>query len=131
MSRGIGLLGLGLVFWFALGCESKTCKVTGTVTLDGQPVPDGEIIFNDVDGQIGPDSGKIKAGKFTMEARPGRKRVEVWAAREVPEKRTPMGPYYQEYIPPAYHGAQSTLSANVAPGTKNHFEYHLKSAGKK
>jgi hypothetical protein len=35
----------------AIGCDHKTVAVTGTVTLDGNPVPGGTIYF-DVGGEI-------------------------------------------------------------------------------
>jgi hypothetical protein len=42
-------------------------SVTGTVTLDGQPLPHGTVGFAPADQAVGqPASGKIKDGKFTM-----------------------------------------------------------------
>src|SRR5437016_5081016 len=68
---------LHMVLLLALGCGSGTCEVTGTVTFDGQPVPHGDIVLNDVEGRLGPDYGKIEDGKFALQAKPGGKRVEI------------------------------------------------------
>jgi hypothetical protein len=47
------------VFWFAfgwivlfVGCSSKTTNLSGVVTIDGQPVRSGFILFQYPDGQV-------------------------------------------------------------------------------
>jgi len=127
MGRMVWLLGIGGLALITLGCGSETCKVTGTVTFDGQPLPEGDIIFNDVQGIHGPEPAKIKNGPFELRARPGDKRVEIRASREVPEKRTPMGPYFEDYIPKWYN-TQSELTAHLTAGSANHLEYPLTSS---
>jgi hypothetical protein len=122
----VWLLAFGSLASLALGCGSETCKVTGTVTLDGQPVPDGDILFHDFQGAHGPEHAKIKDGRFELRARPGDKRVEIRASREVPEKRTPMGPYFEDYIPKQYN-TKSNLTAHITRNDENHLEYPLKS----
>jgi hypothetical protein len=122
-------VGLGLLVVFALGCGSATRRVTGTVTLDGRPVPSGGITFQDVEGRLAPDHGEIKGGRFELRAKPGKKRVEVRASREVPAKKTEMGAYFEDYIPRRYN-AESTLTADVTPGGANHFDFKLE-GGKK
>ncbi len=120
---------LRMVLLLALGCGSGTCEVTGTVTFDGQPVPHGDIVLNDVEGRLGPDYGKIEDGRFALQAKPGRKKVEIRASREVPERKTEMGAYFEDYIPRRYN-AETTLTADVTPGGKNHWDYKLEK-GKK
>jgi hypothetical protein len=124
------LLGFGSVALAALGCGSETCKVTGTVTFDGQLLPAGDIIFNDVQGVHGPEYAKINNGQFGLKVRPGDKRVEIRASREVPEKRTPMGPHVEDYIPSRYYGAQSELTAHITPDGDNRLSYSLTSEKK-
>src|SRR5438128_9818163 len=87
MSRRAQIAFLRMVLLLALGCGSGTCEVTGTVTFDGQPVAHGDILLTDVEGRLGPDYGKIEDGRFVLQAKPGRKRVEIRASREVPDKK--------------------------------------------
>ncbi len=124
MGRRVGTVFWCIVLVLPLGCGSGTCQVTGTVTFDGQPVPEGDIILNDVEGRLGPDYGKIADGRFAFQAKPGRKRVEIRASREVPEKRTEMGVYFEDYIPRRYN-SETILSAEVTPGGKNQWDYKL------
>jgi hypothetical protein len=111
----------------ALGCGAgtpPTYKVTGTVTFDGQPVEDGEILFLPVEKELGPDAGRIRNGAYELRAKAGRKRVEIRAARPVPGQTNPMGPVYADYIPQQYN-ARSTLAADVQPDGPNRFDYKL------
>jgi hypothetical protein len=109
---------------FSLGCGSGNSRVTGTVTFDGKPVSEGVILLNDIKGRLGPDSGSIEGGRFDFEAKPGRKRVEIRASREVPQKRTEMGAYFEDYIPRRYN-SQSILIVEVTPGGKNRWDFQL------
>lgn len=114
------------------GCGAggpKTYTVTGIVSFDGQPVEDGEILFIPAEKHFGPDAGKIVNGAFRFAAKAGVKRVEIRAARDVPGKRTPMGPVREDYIPAGYN-SQSQLTATVDPVGKNHFEFPLLSKKK-
>jgi hypothetical protein len=122
-------VGLSLLVVLALGCGSGACRVTGTVTLDGRPVPQGGITFHDVEGRLAPDHGEIKEGRFELRAKPGKKRVEVRGSREVPAKRTEMGAYFEDYIPRRYN-AESTLTADVSPGGANRFDFQLEGGRK-
>jgi hypothetical protein len=110
------------------GCGSSEFEtVTGTVTFDGQPLPDGDIIFQPSDPKHGPDAGKIIDGKFTLPVRPGSKKVVIRAARLVPGKKGPMGEdAHEDYIPGKYND-DTTLTADVKPGSKNDFSFPLTS----
>jgi len=120
----------------AVGCEgggTKMYTLSGTVTLDGQAVPDGQITFRDAkNGKafVGP----IKDGKYEVKAEPGDMRVEIVAARVVPGKfdtTTNPGvsePVSEMYIPKQYN-VETTLLAKVDGNATLPFE--LKSAGKK
>jgi hypothetical protein len=120
------LLGLCTVTLLALGCGPRPRTVTGVVLIDGNPLPDGDILFIDVLGVYGPEHTKIKDGRFELKVRPGDKRVEIRASREVPEKRTPMGPYFEDYIPNKYN-TQSDLKAHIEADGETHLEFPLKS----
>lgn len=70
----MALCGLLLV-----GCQRSTgVTVTGTVTFNGQPVPDGSITFSPADGKGPSAGGKIENGKYTVsDVPPGEKIVTV------------------------------------------------------
>ena len=74
----------------SLGCDNspRHYPVAGTITLDGKPVPDGEIVFFSVDGGP-PDAGPIEAGSFSMQCVSGTKRVQVTATRDHPTQKVP------------------------------------------
>lgn len=110
------------------GCgKSEFETVTGTVTFDGQPLPDGDILFQPADPKYGPDAGKINDGKFTLPVRPGSRKVEIRAVRMVPGKKGPMGEdAHEDYIPAQYND-NTTLTADVQPGSKNEFSFQLTS----
>lgn len=116
-----------LVLTFSLasaGCGPGgpvTHPVSGNVTFDRQPVPDGDIVFTDPANTAAPGMGKIKDGKYTANITPGKKRVEIRASKMMPlpdgkvgamgEKEMP-----QDYIPAKYNSA-SELEMEVTAGT--------------
>ncbi len=110
------------------GCGKPEFEtVTGTVTFDDQPVPEGDIIFQPADPKYGPDAGKIIDGKFTLQVRPGNRKVIIRATRLVPGKVGPMGEdAHEDYIPEQYN-EKTTLTADVNSGAKNEFTFALKS----
>jgi hypothetical protein len=57
LPRTIYAAGILLVAVAASGCGTKTVKVEGTVTLDGQPVPGAMVIFYPEDG--GPQANAL------------------------------------------------------------------------
>src|SRR2546428_8448163 len=125
-----------LVFWglvtgaclAAQGCgdaEPKTYPVSGTVSLDGRPLEEGDIYFYPLDPNISADAGKIKAGQFAFRTKAGKKRVEIRASRVVPGKQTPMGgPVRAEFLPPRYN-TQTTLTAEIPAHDQNRLDFPL------
>jgi hypothetical protein len=118
----------------ACGCSSGPAfyDVTGTVQCDGKPVEDGEIIFVAEDNASTPAAGKIQNGAYQLRIPAGKKKVKIAASRKLPGKGA-MGEdfVYQSYIPPRYND-QTTLEAEVGPGSANQFNFKLdsKPAGK-
>jgi hypothetical protein len=102
-------VGLLAAVFCAAGCGGpKMVKVSGRVTLDGKDLPDGEIILVPDDPKQGPDAGKITDGRFELMARPGPKKVEIRASRELPPiKDKAMGgagiPQFESIIPQKYN----------------------------
>jgi hypothetical protein len=110
----------------------ETLSVTGTVTFDGTPVADGEIVFRDSAGQTRSCGGLITGGKFTFDSSPGSKKVEITARREVPGKMDTSNPgeevpLMEQYIPDTYN-EKTTLTADVS-ADKTTFDFELKSGG--
>jgi hypothetical protein len=77
----VGLLVLGclvLAFWVRRGSEPW---VTGTVKLDGRPLPRGSIALIPIEGTPGPGGGGgiSKEGKYEINKglRPGKYQVEI------------------------------------------------------
>jgi hypothetical protein len=124
MRRILCLVGLALAAAPLAGCGSgaRTYEVTGEVTFDGQPVPEGDILFAPDDPSLAPEGGKIKGGRYQLRAKAGRYRVEVRASR--PGKPGPMGPVYESYIPEEYNN-KTTLRRTVSPDRPNQFDFAL------
>ena len=103
----------------------RLVPVTGTVSYDGKPLPDGDIMFVPADKSVGPEATKIKDGKYSFKAREGKNRVEVTASRPVPGKKGPMGEdAFKSYIPTKYN-QKSELTAEVSAGSTSH-QFELK-----
>jgi hypothetical protein len=132
MRSMVTLAGLALV-GLLVGCSSEPprYKVTGTVTLDGKSVPEGDIHFRSTDGRWGAEVGKIQDGRFELMAMAGTKRVEISASRVIPGGARGGGgePVPEEYIPEEYN-AQSKLQAEVKAPGPNAFEFNLTSRKK-
>jgi hypothetical protein len=107
-----------------VGCGSgaKTGEVTGTVTLDGNPVPGLEVNFVPIDISLGTTAtGYTQAsGQYELFL-PGKK------------TKTPVGDYTVRIVAaevdepggspiriPARYNVQSQLKATVAPGAQTH-----------
>jgi len=110
-----------------LGCSSKPASpiplknVTGTVTLNGDPLPAGSITFMPVAG-TNSCTGEIVDGKFTLStfskddgAPPGEYKVAVTAWTTPPE----MGVEGVPAIPKQYFDANTSgLSATISEDAK-------------
>jgi hypothetical protein len=99
-NRGIALLlAVGLAALPFTGCGgSGRVSVSGRVTVDGKPVPEGSITFIPEKGNPGPTAGgAIRDGSYKIDARKGpmtgKHRMEVHAVartgRSIPDPRSP------------------------------------------
>lgn len=130
MHHWIGLL--VCISCMAIGCGDAgptMFPVAGTVSLDGAPIAEGDIIFLDADPSIAPDGGKIENGQFKMQAKPGKKRVEIRASRleKLPSGQAgAMGETeaYVDYIPARYN-LNTELTADVQESGENQFDFPL------
>ena len=115
------LLAVGAVFISGCNNGPKHYPVAGTVTLDGVPLSDGEIIFFPIpDGP--PDSGLLEDGTFSLMCLPGEKRVQVTAVRDHPTKKVAgfspgqWIPAPVNFVPDRYRGKDSELTIDIPRG---------------
>ena len=109
-----------------IGCESpdesrlpSRDKVTGTVTLDGQPVDNGSItFFSEKDAAQGIQaSASIKDGKYEILVTPGLKQVKI---SQTVETR----PHLFENLIPEKYNSKTELDADVSQENRQ-FNYEL------
>ena len=129
---------LGLTIVLLLGCGSSDGRheLEGTVTLDGEPLREGSIVFQPMPGTQSPTAGApIRDGRFEVAAgggaHPGEFRVEITAIRGTGKRR--MDPMVgreievtEQYLPARYN-RRSELMAQVSSSGSNHFEFDLHS----
>lgn len=94
----------------------KTVDVTGTVSLDGTPVDEGQIYFRADDGGA-TCSAPIREGKYECKVTPGAKKIEIIGYRIVPGKFEEVNPgektpVKEMYIPKQYN-SKTTLTLSV------------------
>jgi hypothetical protein len=110
------------------GCTSSSnvVEVSGDVSWNGAPIESGMIILQPEEPKVAPAGGHIRDGKFRLESRPGKMRVQIEAVRATdevdPESGTRMG---EMYIPVRYN-SQTILEADVTIDGPNQFEFALK-----
>jgi len=104
-----------------IGCSRqpagpKTVKVTGPMTLDGEPVVEGNVVFRRLDGDLKSFGGRIQNGKYQITVEPGKMAVEIFASREVPGKFTMENavkePVVEMYIPEQFN-TKTKLVADI------------------
>ncbi len=111
---------------FSLGCSAdvKQGTVSGTVTLDGQPLKSGTIRFDSADGHAAAVDTSITDGKFDVKMAPGDKRVTITSPKVIGKKKmydTPDSPTYditEEQLPKRYN-ANSELKLTVKVGKQD------------
>ena len=111
-----------------IGCSAGDGKipVSGVVTFDGAPMPDGYVTFTPAEGGT-PEAAPIAAGKFELGVKPGAHRVEIEASRFVGEKNPIMGLQPREQYVPARYNSETTLTSEVNADGENVFSFDLTS----
>jgi hypothetical protein len=107
----------------AAGCsgDSSHGTVSGTVTLDGNPLEAGLIRFVPADGQTATADATIEKGAFTAKVPVGEKQITISAPKVVGKRKmyeTPDSPtvdVVQELLPERYN-LRSELTYTVEPG---------------
>lgn len=81
------LLFLFLIIPSGCGRGDGFIRITGTVTLDGEPLMDGSMSFASVDGMTAGAGCPITDGRFEALVPPGRKRVAIQAMKNIGSKK--------------------------------------------
>lgn len=125
-------LALGL-----LGCGGRTdglITISGTVTLDGKPVPDGSVSLMPLDGKGIAGGGTISNGRYSADSSPGLMAVQINGIEKV-EKENPSAEEVarglhidQKQILPAVYNRQSKLRIEVS-SESDQFDFNLTSDG--
>jgi hypothetical protein len=103
------------------GCGAKESRVSGTVTLDGQPIDAGAITFLPSDGQSPTAGGVIQDGRYSVKVPVGTMKVSISAPKVVGKKKiyptpqSPEMPITKEAVPARYN-EQTELQLDVKPG---------------
>jgi hypothetical protein len=124
-------LGLAVGLLMSLvGCGDKgraMTQVSGTVTLDGAPLDDAQILFRRTLGEQRGYGGVIKEGAYKLECEQGEVKVEVTAYRIVPGKFTtvngPKEPVKEMYIPKKYN--EKTTLITTLSGSRTSYPIEL------
>lgn len=117
-----------------LGCgepgqeTDKKYPVKGTVTLDGQPLADGEVYFKTAGT---PDIVPIVNGQFDGMAQAGKGKVEIYAYRmETPPPEAMPGytfePTKTNYLPAKWN-METTLTEEVKASGANEYKFEVTS----
>ena len=127
--RRLSSLALVLFAVTSIGCGQSSdldkVVVRGTVTLDGQPIPNGELRFIPTNGTKGPVSGgPIKDGAYVAQGRGGvpvgEHRVEIKAYRPATKPGQPVSPEggpAEQYLDKRFN-EQTMLTAKIDASTE-------------
>lgn len=127
MTRRLRPLGLGLLF-LAAACSRSgppTYPVAGTVTWNGSPLAEGDMVFEPIDGSVAPNHGKVLNGRFSFPAHAGKKWVRIYATREGEYDHEMQARARHQFLP-EHCNAKTTLEAEVISGGENRFRYELR-----
>jgi len=129
----IQLAMLFLLTTLLAGCGSGDGQtrypISGEVLLNGQPLAEGTILFYPVKRDHDADVATITAGKYSLAATAGAKRVEIEAtvlSNETEPSALGGAPVRKRVslIPPRYN-RDSDLTAEVTAGGPNQFKFEL------
>lgn len=115
-----------------LGCGGTNEGVTGTVTLDGQPLPDAEVVFTPQEGGRPASAMTDAEGKYDLVytinetgAPAGKYIVRIRASKtETGEDGRDVN---TPEVVPAKYNQNSELVAEVKEGESNQFDFELES----
>jgi hypothetical protein len=107
------------------GCQDSMTEVSGTVLADGQPLEEGEIIFEEADQSKGPAAAKVTAGKYALRMTPGSKKVRITASRPAAKPDPVMGTAAREMMIPAEFNESSRLTVEIRSGRQTGVDFQV------
>ena len=114
------------------GCMGDgLAEVSGTVTMDGQLLKDGEIILESTDQKSTPAGAKISDGSYSMRTTPGPKVVRILASRPTSKPDPVMGSAAREAAIGPQYNTKSNLRATINPGKQSGLDFQVKELPKK
>lgn len=129
-----------VLFGSLAGCSGDMkdeVEVTGSVTIDGEPVPSGTVTFVATDGATPTGGGVIKDGKYVAKVPPGEKTVMVLGnelvGREAESKDMPgsaMRDVYKTVTPPQYNAEHQTPLKATITESQEGVDFNLTKDGK-
>jgi len=114
-------------FAFLVGCGGGSHgDVSGSVKIDGKPLPAGDIIFESTDGSAPVAHGKIKDGQYSLKTTSGAKKVRISATRPGKNVDPSMGAAPQEALIGPEYNSNTQLIADVKPGANSNVNFDVK-----
>jgi hypothetical protein len=121
----IRLPSLILIVLLLAGCNPGPAvgTVSGTVTLDGEPIKQGRISFTPVDGMGQTGGAEIVEGKYKADVPAAKMKVEINGNKVIGKRLAyegTKGPYVDEVVelvPPKYN-VNSELTLDVQRGAQ-------------
>ena len=113
------------------GCGAAESEVSGTVLMDGQPLAEGEIIFEDPAKATTPAAEKIVNGKYSLKVLPGPKKVKILSSRLTGRPDPVMGMSAREQAIGPEYNEQTKLTADIKAGTQTGVDFEVKQLPKK
>jgi hypothetical protein len=106
--------------------ETEPVQISGTVKVDGNPLPEGSISFVGEQGTV-PDVLTIQNGTFEGKAKPGKKKVEIrgFRAAKAPPTATEPEDFKENYIGEEFN-TKSKLTAEVTESGVNPSSFDVK-----
>lgn len=125
MTRCVTVAALALCCLAGCGDTGNTALVSGAVTLDGEPLATGTLLFVPLDGAVGTAGAEIKDGRYSARMPIATMKVSISAPRVVGTKKiydTPESPEMEivEEALPARYNDQTELLLEVKPGSNHH-----------
>jgi hypothetical protein len=134
MSRvTLGLLLVLVVAWAGCAKPNEREAVAGDISLKGQPLDQGTIMFHPLDGQDSYSGAQIDQGKYAIDKKqgllPGKYKVQITSGDPkniAPPEELPGAPrpVFKERIPKAY-STESKQTIDVKKGGPNKFDFHI------
>lgn len=121
------LLTLAFALVMLAGCGGEPqAEVSGTVTSNGSPLPEGEIIFEAADGSTTPAAGPIRNGAYSVTVAPGTKRVKITASRPAKKPDPVLGAAAREAAIGPEFNERTRLTADLKLGSNEGVNFQVK-----